>query len=266
MDAAKKCWYGKLVYSKPLEEIYPSHSHPHYEMYFFLRGDGEYRFGAHTEKMSPYVLILIPPAVEHRFLPLSNTEYERVVIGFEKATVLPELQHLLPDSPQVYRLSANHEIFRALPRLDYVASTYKINDDRLLLQLYINEFLLRLSYVQEGASATEGQTHPFVQQVINFINGNIDKPIDLDMICGALFVSRSHLSNIFSKYMRVPIMEYVKQRKILYAQSLIQNGALPMEAAAACGFDTYSTFYRLYKKFLNRSPEYDKMSRFIDNT
>ncbi len=261
-DLPRKCWYGKLLYPSPMSENFPKHSHPHYEMYFFLRGDGSYYVGDidtdSAEKLSPYTLIVIPPDTPHCFRPLSAAEYERVVIGFDKPIVLPELQHLLPVSPRFYRLSEDHEIFKALPKLDYVANSYKIPDDMMMLQLYINEFFLRLSYTQDGAPAIEGQTHPFVQKTINYINEHIREPIDMDVLCKALFASRSHLSSIFSKYMNVPIMEYVKQRKILFAQRLIKSGKLPTEAADECGFSTYSTFFRLYKKLLDRTPEQDK--------
>lgn len=263
-DSPRKCWYGRLLYPTPLDETFSTHAHMHYELYFFLRGNGAFRIKENEEKLSPYTLIIIPPEISHCFKPLENREYERVVIGFDRAVVLPELQHLLPLSALIYRLSEDHEIFKALPKLDYVANSYKIPDDTMMLQLNINEFLLRLSYTQDGAPAIEGQTHPFVQKTINYINEHIREPIDMTVLCKALFASRSHLSSIFSRYMNVPIMEYVKQRKILFAQRLIKSGKLPTEAADECGFFTYSTFFRLYKKLLGRSPEQDKASHSVN--
>lgn len=258
-----KRWYGRLIYPDPTKQEYPEHYHPHFELYFFIRGNAEYLIEGQRYTLQPNTLIIINPGIRHQFRPLGPEEYERVVIGFDKDVITPELQSLLPQSPQIYYLGAEHEIMRALPRLDYVVETYKMYDQSIMLMLYINEFLLRLSYLRGGEQSTEGQTHPLIQQAINYINANITEPINMNTLSKDLFVSRSYLSNTFSKYMHLSIMEYVKQRKILYAQKLIRTGIPPTEAAIDCGFTTYSTFYRLYKKLLNLTPEQEKTLSII---
>jgi AraC-like DNA-binding protein len=54
--------------------------------------------------------------------------------------------------------------------------------------------------------------------------------------------------------MKISIMDYIKQKKILLAQDLIANGTKPTLAAQELGFEEYSTFFRLYKKYLGCSP------------
>ena len=43
-----------------------------------------------------------------------------------------------------------------------------------------------------------------------------------------------------------------------YMAELIRSGMVPTEVAQHCGFENYATFYRQYKKILNRTPKEDK--------
>ena len=54
--------------------------------------------------------------------------------------------------------------------------------------------------------------------------------------------------------MNVPLMRYIRTRKILYADSLIKRGMKPMDAFNRSGFTEYTSFYRAYKQILGHSP------------
>ena len=48
------------------------------------------------------------------------------------------------------------------------------------------------------------------------------------------------------------------QKKILFAQSKILDGASIKDVVELCNYDNYSTFYRQYVGFLHHEPAYDK--------
>ena len=54
--------------------------------------------------------------------------------------------------------------------------------------------------------------------------------------------------------MKIGLMEYIKRKKILLAGELIASGTKPTAAAQKLGFAEYSTFFRLYKKYLGKTP------------
>lgn len=49
-------------------------------------------------------------------------------------------------------------------------------------------------------------------------------------------------------------MQYVRNKKVLYAQNLIKSGIRPTKAYTMAGFEDYTTFYRSYKLFFGHSP------------
>ena len=71
--------------------------------------------------------------------------------------------------------------------------------------------------------------------------------------------SKSFITVEFKRQMKIPIMQYVRSKKIIAAHHMILSGTKKHEAAEMFGFETYSTFYRAYKKFieLNEIDSYD---------
>ena len=58
--------------------------------------------------------------------------------------------------------------------------------------------------------------------------------------------------------MRVSLKHYINQKKILFAQSKILDGANIKDVVDLCNYENYSTFYRQYITFLHHEPAYDK--------
>ena len=54
--------------------------------------------------------------------------------------------------------------------------------------------------------------------------------------------------------MDIGLKNYINNKKILYAQSLLLAGDRPADVCEACGFHDYSTFYRLYRKITGTTP------------
>ena len=68
----------------------------------------------------------------------------------------------------------------------------------------------------------------------------------------------SWLNQSFKRSMQVSLKHYINQKKILFAQSKILDGASIKDVVELCNYDNYSTFYRQYIGFLHHEPAYDK--------
>lgn len=66
--------------------------------------------------------------------------------------------------------------------------------------------------------------------------------------------SCSHICNEFKKYVKIPIMKYIKTKKLIAARDEIIAGRKKNEVAEEYSFENYSTFYRLYMKTFKSSP------------
>ena len=74
-------------------------------------------------------------------------------------------------------------------------------------------------------------------------------------ICNDLNFSRAHISNEFSRVMKIPVMTYIRYKKIIAAHQKILEGNVKInEVAYEYGFEEYSTFYRNYIKIIGKPP------------
>ncbi|MBP3913408.1 MAG: AraC family transcriptional regulator [Lachnospiraceae bacterium] len=54
------------------------------------------------------------------------------------------------------------------------------------------------------------------------------------------------------------VWKYISIKRLLAAHARILRGDSVSEAAYACGFGDYSSFFRMYKKHFGRAPSIDK--------
>ena len=87
------------------------------------------------------------------------------------------------------------------------------------------------------------------------MDAHLRDPLTLADICGELRLSQSYLSNKFSEYMKVSVIQYVRIKKIVAAHRCIVFGERPTKVAKDFGFSDYSTFYRANMKVIGRSPQ-----------
>lgn len=99
----------------------------------------------------------------------------------------------------------------------------------------------------------------FIELLIEYIDANLNKKITIDSLTEKFHYSKSFINNEFKLHMKIPIMQYIRSKKLIAAHQMIISGKKKNEAAEMFGFDTYSTFFRAYKKLLEASNEsFDK--------
>jgi len=67
--------------------------------------------------------------------------------------------------------------------------------------------------------------------------------------------SSYHLAREYKKLTGYSIMDYARERKIFTAAQEIASGALIIETALSCGFDTHSGFTRAFLEIIGCSPQ-----------
>ena len=120
----------------------------------------------------------------------------------------------------------------------------------------LSEILINMQNKSKVSDELIGVCHnPVVSKVIAYINENIKKNITLTDICNDLNFSRAHISNEFSRVMKIPVMTYIRYKKIIAAHQKILEGNVKInEVAYEYGFEEYSTFYRNYIKIIGKPP------------
>ncbi len=234
---------------------FQKHFHDDYEILFIMEVTGEYTIENHKYNLMPYDLLLIKPTKYHYLQVKEHTHYCRFVINvttdfipehvIEKAFSKGEFFHLGSASP----ITKNF-----LKLVDYYENFDK-DDFLLILKSVLIENLLLVSKIDSNEN---GENYHYLDEfntkVMQYIRENLTTITSLDRMAQDLYVSKSTLYHSFKKVMKISIMQYVRNKKVLNAHALIKSGVRPTKAASMSGFEDYTTFYRSYKLFFGHSP------------
>lgn len=231
---------------------FDEHFHSSYELLLFLEGDVDYAIENRKYRLKPFDLLFIQPGEHHYVNILSTKKYDRMVFRFPESLIPDELLPLLKTKGNLFKISQTKiiEIFRKFDEY------YNILDKESILIMYkalIVEILVLLSNM-EGNEHHQPIIDPLIEKVINHIHENLFDDILIDDLCDRFYISKSHLYKSFTDIMKIPIANYIRNKRILHAHQLILNGHKPTEIYLNCGFDYYSTFYRSYTKVMGFPP------------
>ncbi|NIK78832.1 AraC-like DNA-binding protein/predicted transcriptional regulator YdeE [Paenibacillus castaneae] len=107
-------------------------------------------------------------------------------------------------------------------------------------------------------------TNTIVRHAIEYIEDRLDDAIELDHIADATAMSVPQLYRIFYAASGHSIKEYIRKRRISEAACLLRRTSLPIiEIGFECGFDSYQTFTKAFKKMTGVTPGVYRNSAFI---
>ena len=241
-------------WERPSQMEFFKHTHQDYEILYIVEGDAEYNVDGRSFRLRPHDIVFIPPARYHWLHLLSDAPYERYVFNFE-ARILPvEGQERLATLPTVMNAADTPRLSECFFRLrDYYAAVSD-GDFHLLARSSLREILINMFYSASSGEVRRARRNPIIDRVISLIDGYPERDWDAASLSAELFLSKSYLQNLFSRYMDIGLKQYINSKKILYAQSLLQTGMRATDVCEACGFRDYSTFYRLFRKLTGISP------------
>ncbi len=97
------------------------------------------------------------------------------------------------------------------------------------------------------------------------IERNSDHPLTLNSIAEACGVSRSHLANAFGTATGVPVMTYLRGRRLSAAACALAGGAPDILAIALdAGYGSHEAFTRAFRDRFGRTPESVRDTRSLD--
>ena len=79
--------------------------------------------------------------------------------------------------------------------------------------------------------------------------------LNIDDIAEHMFLNKSYISRLFKSETGLTISVYINMRRVMMAKNLLLAGENAMDIFYQCGFSDYTTFYRVFKKYTDMSPE-----------
>lgn len=231
-----------------------TYSHMIYEMVYVLDGSVDIAFTNERYVVSKGNLIFIQPGCNHTVKNCSE-DYDIYIIRFTEYLVPGELLSLLQKLPKVIALG-DSKILSLFARFDehveYVGEEKETI--KMLFRCVLTEIIVHLCRMQENFVVATRLSENNMTAVIEFIKKNLDKPLRLKDICEEFHYSKSYLCHEFTEIVGIPIMQYIRIKRIEYADALIRSGMSPTDACENSGFSDYSSFFRCYTKIIGHPP------------
>ena len=245
----------KFKYAKGMRDIIGNEIHPYHEIFFYIGGEAKFISEAGTEKLLPFTTVVIPKETFHCFVVSGNEkDYCRCVFNFENVSEIDEIIDKKMNGIFLTRDKNISALFMQLKQLTDT-SLSKIEKDILLKSV----FAQILVYIKEKEHHSfELHIHPITERIVEYIEKNIDKPLNITVLAKELYMSESHLAHIFKKDLHISVHKYILEKRLVLANRKIKSSINPTQAALECGFQDYSGFYKQYKKMFGTSPSKSK--------
>ena len=128
-----------------------------------------------------------------------------------------------------------------------------IMSNSMLLQLLVEivrGFHYEKGRMQEPMVPSEG----CILDIVRYLDGHLTEDISIDELSERFYLSRFHMMRRFKEETGTTIHNYVSDRRLLLAKSMMEHGLSATEACFQCGFKSYAAFARAYGKFLGTTP------------
>jgi len=101
----------------------------------------------------------------------------------------------------------------------------------------------------------ENKTVVSIEEVIDYIEANLDGKLDLEMVAEAVHYSKYHLHRMFSGTIGMTIHDYVQRRQLTEAAKLLVFSDRPIiEVAFICGYESQQAFSSAFKSMYKIPP------------
>ena len=98
-----------------------------------------------------------------------------------------------------------------------------------------------------------------MQESADYIEKNLKNDLSVEQLASRAGFSPFHYCRLFSLYNGMPVMEYVRRRRLAHAASELWAGKRIIDVALDYGFETHNGFAKAFRKVYGYSPnEYKK--------
>lgn len=243
------------------------HYHTFHKIIILLAGKAGYAIEGERYDLSPGDFVLVGRGSIHRPEVAEDAFYERMILyiapqylaslGTEDCDLEECFRQAQDSFRYVYRDEGGsrvRQLFETLARTvrqgGYGAA--------LLERAQFLELMVEVNRVCRGGhqvQAASGDSK--VVALLQYLNLHLTEELTIDQLSERFYVSKYHMMRRFRRETGYSIHGYVTEKRLLLAQRLLAQGALPSEVGAQVGYQDYSTFSRAYKKQFGRGPSAD---------
>ena len=254
------------------EKAMDMHIHDCYEIYYSISGGKQFLIDNCFYDIRPGDLFLINQYESHYLSQIDREKHERIIVSIDpeylkqvstastdldrcfhfRGTEFPHRLHLSPEEQRRFLYYIHRFPDNAGPGED-------ILDRAVFLELMV---FLNRAFDRRCASAVSAQednstvaNHEQVDEILSYINSNIQNELSLDSLSAHFYLSSSYICRIFKAATGTTINKYITAKRITLSKSLLSQGYSVNEVCEACGFNDYSNFLKAFSKAVGVTPK-----------
>ena len=239
------------------------HYHDFHKVVIFISGKAAYHIEGKAYQLKPWDILLVNRHAIHRPEIDSSVPYERFILWIQNDIPWQELlkcfQKANDRSYNLVRLNSalQEKMKDILFELENSAKSdeygKEILTQSLFLQfmVYLNRIFLEKQYIFDKKSYTFDSQ---IASILQYINHNLKEDLSVETLSARYYVSKYHLMRKFKQETGYTLHNYIVNKRLLMARTLISNGMPVTKAAQESGFTEYSTFSRAYRKQFKTNP------------
>jgi len=245
------------------------HIHIEIEILYICKGTLLFQAEGATYCVEPGDMLLFRSSEAHRIIEkVSNSVYERVTFHVSPALLKETLNGRLL-KPFLDRALGTMNLYRAseLPGELIMACLRQLfSDCEIHSEMQILSYLLPIlqavhdTYCKKLVNRS-AEISSSASQIVAYINSHLYELRNTSQLEEIFFLCESQINRIFHRFMGTSVWHYIKLKRLYAAREMMQNGTAPTLAAANCGYQDYSAFYRAYKKQFGHTPKEDLIKR-----
>lgn len=245
-----------ITKAEPDDANFKPHFHNVYELeYIFNIENGEFAFGHNKYAVKSDTLIVCPPMSIHNMCFLNGQEFDRIVIRFNDEFLSDDLTEILNSAYAIYAFNDTDSIKQLFHLLKESEKVFTKDEFAYIAEYYIKIIIAGLKYSDTSIKAQEtGTANDIINDILKYIDDNITRNLNAEIISKEFLVSTSWLLHKFKEYVNVSLKKYINQKKLIYIERLIKAGLPINKVIESCSYNSYATFFRQYKKYMQKTP------------
>lgn len=237
------------------------HTHHCSELFFILKGSGQFIIENGVYPICANDLIIINPLVSHTERAYSQTPFEYIVLGVEglELSVKPEN----PNDFCIINFQEKRDILvnylkNMIYELEHQTPGYEIVCQNLTEIVII--ILTRLTNFETTLTPIPKNASRLCAMVRRFIDYHYKENISLDMLADTVHINKYYLVHTFTEEYGISPMNYLSSCRIREAKHLLETTDISLSSiSTALGFSSPSYFSQSFRRRENMSPvEYRK--------
>lgn len=261
-------YQGICLYRNELDESYPLHWHTAVEIIAPIENIYTIIISSHQYVLKPGDIGVIMPGTLHELI--APKDGARYILLFDYALIgnVNSLETLIHSLGPFCQVSKEEDPELSDKLWEYI---HRINDEyennipfagaclyALIIRFLVAAGRFSMEQRQNFEGSTQDKRNEYIGKFIdvcNYISEHCTEDITPESLAEMSGFSKFHFARLFKKFTNMSCHEYVTEQRIIVAERLLRQPDLSiMDVAMRSGFNSLSTFNRIFRTSKNCSP------------